>query len=184
MRRRGRLLRRSLPSRERGTTLLELTIGMAIFGMFLTVLFLLTAEMHFYEKRLPLNMHKHPQVISVLARMRRDVLDAHGKSPYRDQHDGYVASGKVLILETISPAGGAETVIWDFRTAGEVRRRAYVASLASDQWVARGLPLQFSTLQVDAIKTAGDAAWATHIQATDEKGRIVIDAILQPRATE
>jgi prepilin-type N-terminal cleavage/methylation domain-containing protein len=169
--------------RQRGYSLLEVVFAMAIFGMFLSVLFLLTAEMRFYEKRLPINMHKHPQVISVLARLRRDVLDAHGKTPYKNVHGEYKASSKVLILETIAANGGVETVVWDFRTEGEVRRRAFVMGNSHD-WVARGLPVDFSTLDIDALKTAPDAAWATRITAKDGKGRIAIDTILQPRATE
>ena len=169
--------------RERGYSLLEVIVAMAIFGIFLALLFQLTAEMRFYEKRLPVNMHKHPQVIAVLARLRRDVLDAHGRKPYRSSHDGYTSSEKVLIVETVAASGGVQTVVWDFRTPREVRRRAYNVG-STTEWVARGLPLHFSQLEIDAVKTDDDAAWATRLVARDEKGRIAIDTILQPRATE
>lgn len=168
---------------QRGYSLLEIVVAMAVFGIFLMILAQLTTEMRFYEKRLPVNMHKHPTVISVLARMRRDVLDAHGRSPYRNEHDGYVSSPKVLILETVNASGGVETVVWDFRTPGEVRRRAYNVGNATE-WVARGLPLDFAQLEIDAVKTDPDAAWATRIVAKDRKGQLAIDTILQPRATE
>ena len=169
--------------RQRGYSLLEVVVAMAIFGVFLAVLFQLTAEMRFYEKRLPVNMHRHPQVIAVLARLRRDVLDAHGRTPYKKSHDEYVSSEKVLIVETVNTSGGVETVVWDFRTPREVRRRAYNVGNATD-WVARGLPLSFAQVEIDAVKTDDDAAWATRIVARDEKGRLAIDTILQPRATE
>jgi prepilin-type N-terminal cleavage/methylation domain-containing protein len=169
--------------RSRGYTLLEVLVAMAIFGIFCAVLFLLTAEMRFVEKRWPVNMHRHPQVIAVLARLRRDVLDAHGRSPYRKTHGEYVSSEKVLIVETVNASGGVETVVWDFRTPHEVRRIAFNVGEA-DQWVARGLPLEFSQLEIDAVKTDDDAAWATRIMARDGRGRLAIDAILQPRATE
>jgi prepilin-type N-terminal cleavage/methylation domain-containing protein len=169
--------------RQRGYSLLEIVVAMAVFGIFLAVLFQLTAEMRFYEKRLPVNMHKHPQVIAVLARLRRDVLDAHGRTPYKTSYEEYVSSDKVLILESVNASGGVETIVWDFRTAGEVRRIAYNVGNAT-QWVARGLPLSFSQLEIDAVKTDDDAAWATRIVAKDERGRIAIDTILQPRATE
>ena len=168
---------------QRGYSLLEVVVAMAIFGIFLAVLFQLTAEMRFHEKRLPVNMHKHPQVMAVLARLRRDVLDAHGRTPYRKKHGEYVSSEKVLIVETVNASGGVETVVWDFRTPREVRRRAYNVGNATE-WVARGLPLGFSQLRIDAVKTDEDAAWATRIVARDEKGRLAIDTILQPRATE
>ena len=171
------------PARSRGYSLLEVVVAMAIFGVFLAILFTLTAEMRFYEKRLPVNLHRHPQVIAVLSRLRRDVMDAHGRTPYKNEHDGYTSSDKVLIVETVNASGGVETVVWDFRTPREVRRRAYNVGNAED-WVARGLPLTFSQLEIDAVKTDDDAAWATRITATDEKGRLAIDTILQPRATE
>ena len=167
--------------RSAGYSLMEVVVAMAVFGIFCAVLFTLTAEMRFYEKRLPVNMHKNPQVISVLARLRRDVLDAAGTKPYKDSYGEYVASDKVLIVDVMMPTGGRETVVWDFRTPREVRRRAYNVGVPRD-WVSRGLPVDFSNVQIDALKIG--AAWATRITAKDEKGRIAIDTILQPRATE
>jgi hypothetical protein len=76
-----------------------------------------------------------------------------------------------------------ETVVWDFRTPGQVQRRAWTMGQSAD-WTARGLPLEFSQMEIDAVKTADGAAWATHITARDGEGRLAIDAILQPRATE
>jgi prepilin-type N-terminal cleavage/methylation domain-containing protein len=169
--------------RQRGYTLMEVVFAMAIFGIFCAVLFTLTAEMRFYEKRLPINMHKNPQVISVLSRMRRDVLDAASRQPYEKTYGEYTSSDKVLIVETMMPTGGQQTVVWDFRTPGEVRRRAFNVGVADD-WVTRGLPVDFSNLEIDAVKTGAGSAWATRITARDEKGRIAIDTILQPRATE
>lgn len=162
-----------------GYTLLEIVVAMAIFGMFLAVLAQLTAEMRLHEKRLPVNMHRHPQVIAVLARMRRDVMDS---VRYQKTHDGYVSSPNVLIVDTIVN-GYQQTVVWDFRTPGEVRRRAYQVGVAQE-WVARGLPSTFSDLKIEPVKTSPDSPWAARIKANDEKGRLAIDTILQPRATE
>lgn len=162
---------------------METMVAMTIFSMFLGVLFTLTAEMRGYEKRLPINYHRHPQVIAVLARMRRDVMDGFGKSPYRDAFAEYTSSDKVLIMETVAATGGVETVVWDFRTAGQVLRRSYSVGQPSD-WVARGLPLDFSQVEIDALKTDDESAWATHVTAFDKEGRLAVDAILQPRATE
>jgi prepilin-type N-terminal cleavage/methylation domain-containing protein len=168
--------------RECGYSLLEVIVAMAIFGMFMAVLFTLTAEMRYYEKRLPVNMHRHPQVIAVLTRMRRDVMDATSRQPWQKTYDGYTSSDKVMIIETLVN-GGTQTVVWDFRTPGEVRRRAYNVGVA-DEWVARGLPADFSGLEIEAIRTSPAAAWAARIQAKDGSGRLAIDTILQPRATE
>ncbi len=169
--------------RQRGYSLLEVIFAMAIFGMLCAVLFILTAEMRFYEKRLPINMHKNPQVIAVLSRLRRDVLDAASRQAYRKTHDGYESSEKVLIIDTMVPGGGQRTVVWDFRTPREVRRREYQVGVHQD-WVSRGLPVDFSNVEVDAVKITPGSAWATRIVAKDGSGRIAIDTILQPRATE
>ena len=169
--------------RQRGYTLLEVVFAMAIFGIFLMVVVALTAEMREWEKRLPVNLYKHPQVIAVLSRMRRDVLDASGTKPYLKSYGTYVSSDKVLIVKTLMPNGGERAVIWDFREPGIVRRRAYNVGVPED-WVARGLPLDFSQVEIDAVKTAPEAAWATRVMARDGKGRLAIDTILQPRATE
>jgi prepilin-type N-terminal cleavage/methylation domain-containing protein len=166
-----------------GYTLLEVVVAMAILGIFCAILFQLTAEMRFWEKRLPLNMHKNPQVIAVLARMRRDVLDASSRQPYEKSYGDFTSSDKVLIVKTMMPNGGEQTVVWDFRTPGEVHRSAYNVGVP-DHWVSRGLPVDFSNLEIDAIKTGTASAWATRITAKDERGRIAIDTILQPRATK
>lgn len=165
--------------RDAGYTLLEVIVAMAIFGMFLVVLAQLTAEMRGVERRLPVNMHKHPQVIAVLARMRRDVMDS---LKYVSSFEGYTSSDKVLIIQTLVN-GGVQTVVWDFRTPGEVRRRSYIGNMPAE-WVARGLPLTFSALEIDAIKVNTGSPWAARITAKDQKGRLAIDTILQPRATE
>ncbi|HEX6100729.1 MAG TPA: type II secretion system protein [Thermoanaerobaculia bacterium] len=170
--------------RAAGYTLLEMVFALAIFGLICTVLFVLTAEMRFAEKHLPINMHKNPQVIAVLARLRRDVLDAASRQPYEKTYGVYTSSDKVLIVETMMASGGQQTVIWDFRTPGEVRRRAYNVGVVADDWVTRGLPVDFSNLEIDAVRTGTASAWATRITAKDENGRIAIDTILQPRATE
>ena len=63
--------------RERGFTLLEVIVAMSIFGVFLYIVFSLTSDMRGWEKRLPVNFMRNPQVMSVVARMRRDVMDLH-----------------------------------------------------------------------------------------------------------
>ena len=168
---------------QRGYSLLEMTVAMAIFSIFLGTLFVLTAELRRHEKRLPVNFMKHPQVVGVIARIRRDVLDAHGTKPYKNEHDGYTMSSKTLIVETVDASGGTQIVVWDFSTQGEVLRRSYNAGIASD-WRARGLPVNFTqNWEFDALKI-GSGPYGVRIQSKDERGRLAIDQILQPRAKE
>lgn len=167
---------------QRGYSLIEITVAMAIFSTFLAILFILTSEMRKYEQRLPINYTRHPQLSAVVTRLRRDVLDAHGRSPYRNAYEGYAASHKVLILETVQ-RDGVHTVVWDFGQPGEVHRIDWKVGYKTE-WVARGVPKDFDSIQIEPLKTGSDAAWATRVIATDSEGHIVIDQILQPRATE
>ena len=167
---------------QRGFSLVEIMVAMVVFSAFLAILFILTSEMRKHEREMPINYMTHPQIGSVISRVRRDVLDAHGRSPYRNEFEGYAASPKVLILETIRP-DGLHTVVWDFGQPGEVTCMDWKVGRMT-KWVARGVPADFAALQIEPIKTGSGAAWATRIIAKDSGGKIAVDQILQPRATE
>ena len=169
--------------RERGYTLLEVIVAMSVFVTFLAIVFILTAEMRRWEKRLPVNMHKHPQVSAVLARLRRDVFDGHGSKPYRNEYEGYTMDEKVLILESVQQNGGVHMIVWDFREPGIARRVAYNVGVRTE-WVARGLPEDFSSFEIGAEDVPNAKAWGVRIQATDRNGKLAIDQILLPRATD
>jgi hypothetical protein len=121
----------------------------------------------------------------VVSRLRRDVLDAHIPSgPYLDEFGPFTASKKVLILDTLMPDGSVQTVVWDFRVAGIVQRRAYVKTLLKQRWTARGVPPDFSReVAVEAVEFY-DRPYGVRIVALDDQGQIAIDQILQPRAYE
>lgn len=167
--------------RARGFTLLEVAVAMAIFGMFLVVAFTLTSEMRSWEKRLPVNFMRNPQIISVIARMRRDVLDVlpfNGKI-YLPSHDGYTNGPKTLIIQTVLPTG-LQIIVWDLTEAGVAKRVSYNVGVRS-QWAARGLPLEFTAnAEFDAVKFP-DRPYGVRIKAKDSNGQLAIDQILQPR---
>jgi len=167
--------------RMRGYSLLEVTVAMTVFGVFLVIFFLLTADMRQWEKRLPVNYMRNPQIMAVIARIRRDVLDAHGNNPYRNSHDGYTMSGKTLILESLLPNGGVQIIVWDFATEGVVKRVSYNVGFKS-QWVTRDLPREFSSnVDIDAVEMPG-RPFGVRLTARDRNGKVSIDQILQPRA--
>src|SRR3954471_3578500 len=121
---------------------MEIVVTLALFGTFLFIIVTMTAEMRRNEKKWPVNFFAHPEVGSVMARMRRDIYDS---TALLDNFETYSSSPLTLIVYTINQDGTAETVVWDFSKAGEVHRRAYKATLLSSEWMARGLPL-FVTL--------------------------------------
>ena len=84
--------------RERGFTLMEVVISLALFGVFLFIIGQLTSEMRYYEKRYPVNFMAHPQVNAVIARLRKDVYDS---TEYPETYETYTMGKQTLILETL-----------------------------------------------------------------------------------
>lgn len=173
--------------RQHGFTLLEVIVAMSIFGVFLYIVFSLTSDMRGWEKRLPVNFMRNPQVMSVIARMRRDVLDVHipatGKiyaETYTLKGKTYTNDSKTLIIQT-QFASGLNTIIWDLNETG-VAKRISVNVGVDSEWVARGLPEDFTSgVDFDALKLPG-RPYAVRLTARDADGKIAIDQILQPRA--
>lgn len=165
--------------RSRGFTLLEVVYVLAIFGVFLFILTTMLSELQRQDKRYPINFMSHPQVIAVTSRLRRDVLDALGKSPYPYSFQTYSQGDKLLIIDSLSNSGFAYVVVWDFRKRGEARRLAYSAGSLSTEWVARGVPeMTISTFEIP------DRPYSVRIRARDDKGKLAIDQIFQPRTHE
>ena len=163
--------------RQAGYTLMEMVVAVAVFSAIVAIFAIITAEMRNASKHWPVNFMRHPQVSAMLTRMRRDVVDAHGANPYPANHDGYTQSPKTLIIESVQPSGGVNTIVWDLREPGIVTRRAYNVGVATD-WVARGLPAEFT---IESVTIEG-RPFGVRIKATDSEGNLAIDQILQPRA--
>jgi prepilin-type N-terminal cleavage/methylation domain-containing protein len=163
--------------RQRGFTLLEVIFVLAIFGLFILMLVTMTTELRLQDKRYPVNFMRHPQVIAVLSRMRKDVVDAFGVEPYPASYGNYTQSPTTLIVYSIQESGFAQTVVWDFNTPGEVRRKAYSTGAQVSEWVARGVPrFRIVTYEIP------DRPYAVRVRAFDAGGKLAIDQILQPRA--
>ena len=156
---------------------------LAVFGAVLAIFFTLTSEMRLWEKRLPVNYMKHPQVSAVMSRLRKDVLDAFMPlGPYVDEEGDYESGEKILIIATLLEEGTVETVVWDFSKPGVVERIAYNTGLKRSTWTARGLPPVFSKeVGITAVEFEG-RPFGVRILAKDDKGQISIDQILQPRS--
>lgn len=169
--------------RVAGYTLLEVVVAMAVFGVFLLILGMLTVEMRSQERRMPVNFLRHPQIAVVVAKLRRDVQDAFGPNPYPESFKEYTQTSQTLIVQSVQENGGVQTIVWDFREARVVKRRAWNVGVPTD-WTSRGLPAEFSsTFKLQAVGIP-NRPWGVRISAKDGEGRVAIDQILQPRAHE
>jgi prepilin-type N-terminal cleavage/methylation domain-containing protein len=166
---------------QRGFSTLEMVVVLSVFGVLIWILISLESEMFRNERRFPVNYMTHPEVIAVLARLRRDVLDSYNyPSRYPDQQTPlYEQTPKTLILGVIQPTGFSETVVWDFRVPKQARRISYNVGQVSSDWLARGLP-DFN-VKVDSY-TMPDDTIAVRLQALDETGTLAIDQIYEPRS--
>jgi prepilin-type N-terminal cleavage/methylation domain-containing protein len=164
---------------QRGYTLVEIMVSLAVFGIIVAIFSILMAEMRSHNKRYPVNFTRHPQISAVLSRLRRDVQDAYGPTPYKNNAFGYEMSEKVLIVESMQPNRGIVTIVWDFSQPGIVTRRSYNVGVPTD-WIARGMPRDFN-VEIEAIKFPS-RPYGVRVVATDEEGRVAIDQILQPRS--
>ncbi len=159
--------------RERGYTLLEIVITLGVFGIFLWIVVVMTAEMRANEKRYPINYMAHPEVSAVMARLRRDIFDT---TYYPPAFQGYERGPQTLLLYTIDQSGFGKTVIYDVRTHGEVHRKEFNATQLTGEWVAHGVPdFAFDFFKLDTGQVAA------RITARDEQNRLAIDEIFVPR---
>lgn len=163
--------------RQRGFTMIEVVFVLAIFGLFIFMMTSMTAELRFQDKRYPVNFMRHPQVIAVLSRMRKDVVDAFGVDPYPASYQSYTQTPTTLIVYSIQESGFAQTVVWDFSKPGEVRRKAFSVGGLVSEWVARGVP----RMRVETYEIPG-RPYGVRVLASDAGGMLAIDQILQPRA--
>ncbi len=172
-------------NRRAGYSLLEVVIAMALFGIFVLVALSLTMELANYERKLKVDFLRHPQIIAVIARMRRDVLDGFGTDPYRETYDVYTMSPKTLIIETLHQSASSQIVVWDFSTPGVVVRRAYKTGQVR-QWRARGLPPEFTAeTKIESVQNPNpNGAWGVRLKALDSKGQVAIDQVFFPRTTK
>ena len=159
--------------RARGYSLIEISVTLALFGIFLFIIVTLTAEMRRNEKRWPINFMAHPDISAVVSRIRRDVYD----SKYLPgSWQTFSQTPQTPIIYTITPAGFGETIVWDFRTPGQVTRHAWTANQQQGDWTAHGTPT-FTGDKYDAP----NGQTGIRVIAIDDKGKLAIDQILIPR---
>ena len=153
---------------QKGVSLLEMVIAMAIFSAFLLIIGLMTRDYARLDRSVRLRWFTHPDDMAVVARLRRDVLDSHG---YPSEFQGKAQGPTTLLLSH----GGGETIVWNFEPA-RVERTEWEGASLQTRWVARAT----RSYQIDSFEMS-DGNYAVHLTGRTEEGEIAIDRVLAPR---
>lgn len=158
--------------RQRGYSLVEALVTLAIFGIVVMILAGLNMQMTRALRTFPFNYMQHPSVAAVIARVRRDVSDT---VYYPAEFQGWEQTPRTLVLDTVDENGHAYTVVYDFRSAGQAHRRVFTGPQEVSHWIAHAVP----AFRVDS-STVGEQT-AVELTAVDNKGHLAIDQIFVPR---
>ena len=175
--RRGEGSRCASPRGERdvrGFSLVEMLVGLALFGVFVAIVGIVNYEMFRVQQKWPVNYLAHPEVGGVVARLRRDVLDS---LYYPAEFKGYTQSNRMLLIYSLGPDGFAKTIVYDFRKGDEVHRLEFKGTELQGDWIARAVP----TFRISGY-TLSTGQDAVRLTAMDAGGKLAIDQIFVPRA--
>lgn len=159
---------------KRGFSLMEVVVAMAVLGVVILAMTMLTAEYRRYDRAVQFKWFVHPEIDAVLSRMRADVIETTG---YPAEVNGYVQGEKVLILQTRDVTLHTEETVWDFREPPIARRLRYRSGEVAESWQANGLP-EFTI----AAAPMPDGAVGLRLQGKDGEGRVIVEQTLAPRA--
>ena len=159
--------------RQRGFTLVEMLVTVAVFGVFVIIIGTLTYNMYYVQQKWPINYMSHPEVGGVVARVRRDVLDS---LYYPAEFEGFVQTNRTLLIYVVGQDGFAKTIVYDFRKNNEVRRLEYKSKELETTWIGRAMP----AFEIDHYDMpTGEIA--VRLIARDTGGKRAIDQIFVPR---
>lgn len=157
-----------------GYSLVELVFALAIFSMLILVVVGLENQMLRLDRSMRLKFMVHPDDMAVMARLRRDVLDAQG---YPTSRGSYRQSPTTLILSGLTEGAAIEEVVYDFGTKGHARRMTFSGNQKTGEWIGRGLP----KFRISSFEMPDQAGVAVRLRGYDSKDQLIVDQILFPR---
>ena len=152
---------------------MEMVVALAIFTILLMVVVSLENQMLRFDRSMRIRFMVHPEDMAVIARVRKDVLDAQG---YPETAAEYTQSPTTLILTVLNEDNVLEQVVYDFSEEGMARRIAYLQNEKTMEWIARGVP----KYRVSSFAMPNDEI-AVRLRGLDQKGALLVDQILLPR---
>lgn len=167
---------------QRGFSLLEITVALAIFGTLILVLAIVTSDMMTWQHKLPIDYMANPSIGGVAARIRKDVVDAYAYGGNAGKYTEQTPD--TLILQTLDESGASHTVVWDLSKKHEAHRIVFTGGTQVSEWIAMAIPtIEFTSYPEpsDPPDLASSDPVATRIIAKDDEGRIAIDEIFYPR---
>jgi type II secretory pathway component PulJ len=152
---------------------MEMVVALAIFTILLLVVVSLENQMLRFDRSMRIRFMVHPEDMAVIARVRKDVLDAQG---YPETAADYSQSPSTLILSVLNENNVLEQVVYDFSEEGMARRVGYLQNVKTTEWIARGVP----KYRVSSFSMPNDEI-AVRLRGLDQKGALLVDQILLPR---
>ena len=165
---------RSACATSAGFSLVEMLASVVIFGIFLVVLVGLQREFLRFDGEMRVKLFTHPAPFSVLARLRRDILDSRG---YPATVGEWTQSPQTLLLDVIGDDDKPHVVVWDFSNHVIARRIELEDGARIAEWEARAVPYY----SIDNWE-APDGRTGVLVTAKDGAGNVVVDQIVTPRA--
>jgi len=157
----------------RGYSAVEMVVAIAVFAVLILIMAFLEHQLAQVERRVELDWFTHPELLSVVARLRSDVL---GSEAVMGSFGDWSEDASTLILSMGGTGLQRRVVVYDFSEPRVARRYLFKGTSLESSWTANGVP----RFEVDAylFSTSGSGV---SLRAYDDDGRLLIDRIIVPR---
>lgn len=167
---------------ERGFSLVELIVTIAILGFLILILVSLERELVLFDRKTRVDLFTQPNTSAVLHRIRRDVLDAKN---YVDEAYGEYEPGPSVLLLDFPPswrkAEESYVIVWDFSEEKKAKRIELVDGEKISEWATEtGAKYEIAAWQACTEESGCGGPYYMRLLGHDAKGAIVVDQKVAP----